>query len=261
MTSLPLHPVATPAPDGRGCSVVVDNLTAGYGTAHPVLRDVSLRVPCGECWAVVGPSGGGKTTLLRSLLGLVRPTCGTVCVTTGDTLSAAGRGSIGYIPQQLGLVRSMTARQNTLLGSLGRLPRWRSALGLFPAIEIERADEALDAVGLGGRGGERVTAMSGGERRRVAIARALVQRPRLLLADEILAEVDRVTARGILALLERIRAETGMTIVCVEHDLDAACQLAQRVVVMAGGRKVREAAPDELRGRDASDIFRAVALA
>lgn len=249
-------PVRAVAPGGAP-AIVVDTVTAGYARGRPVLRDVSFEVPAGAWWAVVGPSGCGKTTLLRAILGVLRPSGGQVRFPGSD----ATRGALGYIPQQLGLVRNLSVRQNALLGGLGRLGAWRSIAGRFARIEVEAADAALEAVGLGGRGDDPVTSLSGGERRRVAIARALVQRPRILLADEFLAELDPVTSRAIVDVLTRVRAETGMTILCVEHDLHAAAMAAERVVVLVGGRKVREVDPARLEAIDAATLFRPVALA
>jgi phosphonate transport system ATP-binding protein len=247
----------TDAVAGAAPAIVVDDVTVGYDGRAAVLHAVSFAVPAGAWWAVVGPSGCGKTTLLRAILGVLRPSAGTVRL-PGRRMS---RAALGYIPQQLGLVRNLTARQNTLLGGLGRLGPWRSIMGRFTAAEVAAAEIALEAVGLGGRGDTPVTALSGGERRRVAIARALVQRPRVLLADEFLAELDPVTSRSIVDVLGRLRAETGMTILCVEHDLHAAAQAADRVVVLVGGRKVREVDTSRLDADDADTLFRPMALA
>ena len=242
-------------------AVIVDRLTAGYAPRKPILRDISLTVPAGECWAIIGPSGGGKTTLLRAVLGLVRPQSGSVTLPGMQAHATMRSGTIGYIPQQLGLVRNLTVRQNVLLGGVGKMSWTRTIAGMFSGDDVDRAEDALTSVGLAGRGKERVTALSGGERRRVAIARTLVQRPRILLADEFLAEVDRVTAESILDLLARVRADTGMTVLCVEHNLEAACRIAHRLVVLAGGRKLRELAPCDAGCEDACELFRAVATA
>lgn len=247
--------------DERPHAVVIDRLTAGYSPCRTILRNVSLKVPQGACWAIVGPSGGGKTTLLRAVLGMVRPDSGEVRLPLLPVAGCDRRCAIGYIPQQLGLVRNMTVRQNVLLGGVGRMPRGRSLVGMFTRGESAAADEALASVGLAGRGRESVAKLSGGERRRVAIARALIQRPQILLADEFLAEVDQVTATSILDLLTAVCASTGMTILCVEHNLEAACRIAERIVVLADGCKVREIDPADAEGADAEDLFRIAALA
>lgn len=236
-------------------AVLLSHITAGYGGA-PIVRDVDLTVPEGACWAIVGPSGGGKTTLLRVIAGLIEPERGQVNRADANGANGDGRSAVGYIPQNLGLVRNATARENVLLGALGRLSWWRSLLGLYPAEERRMADEALARVGLAGRGGDRVDQMSGGERRRVVIARALLQRPKLLLADEFLAEVDHVTAEEILDLFRTLRTENGMTVIFVDHHIEMACRLADRVVIMVDGAKSRELSPTEAAQASLETLFR-----
>lgn len=241
---------------GAPPALVLEGVTAGYGRQPPILHDLDLILPQGESWAILGPSGGGKTTLLRVVLGLLEPRRGKVLRPCATGRGPTGSGSIGYIPQNLGLVRNLTVRENVLLGALSRLPRWRSLLGVFPKEEVERAEEAIAAVGLDGRGDDRVETLSGGQRRRVAIARALVQRPRLLLADEFLAELDRVTAREVIALLRDLRETTGMTILFVDHDVETACRIADRVAVLVAGRKVCELEPGEKTAALVCDLYR-----
>ena len=221
--------------------VVLRAVSARYARSALVLRNIDLVVPLGGCVAVTGPSGGGKTTLLRVVLGLVPPEAGAVerpCL--AHCTNGRSCGGVGYIPQNLGLVRNLTVLENVLLGALPRLSWWRSVVGRFPGEEVARAEQALAAVGLDGRGGSRVEALSGGQRRRVAIARALVQRPRLLLADEFLAELDRGCANEMIALVNQLRAETGVTVLFVEHDVDTACRMAERIVVLADGQTMCE---------------------
>lgn len=247
-------------PEPPGDALVLRDVDACYGHGQ-ILEDFDLRVPCGACWAVVGPSGAGKTTLLRVILGTLVPCHGTVMRPALETESGSRRGSVGYIPQNLGLVRNRTALQNVLLGALNRLPWWRTLTGRFPTREARQAEEALCWVGLRGRGGERIERLSGGERRRVAVARALLQRPDVLLADEFLAEVDRVTSREIIDLLERLRESTGMTLLFVDHDIENACRIADRVVVLSGGSKIRELEASRVDPSRVRELFRMPAMA
>ncbi len=249
------QPLAAPAAVNH--ALIVESLTAGYQPGRSVLHNVSFSVPQGAWWAVVGPSGGGKTTLLRVLMGVLKPTSGRV-----DVSGADGRGvKLGYVPQQLGLVRNLTVLDNVLLGGIGRMGWWRSLLGRFSSDEVEAAELALLEVGLGGRGKDRVTQLSGGERRRVAIARAVIQQPQLLIADEFLAELDPITSASIVLVLQRLRERTGVTILCVEHDLHTAAAAADHLVVMVGGRKIREVDASDIDTTDPTALFKWIQLA
>jgi phosphonate transport system ATP-binding protein len=244
--------IVEPAPP----ALVLRDVTAGYTRSHPIVRNFDMCVPEGGCWAILGPSGCGKTTLLRLVLGSLRPDSGQI-ERPGVDGGGHRSGEIGYIPQNLGLVRHLTVRENVLLGALSRLPWWRSFAGRFPACELLEADDALAAVGLMGRGDEFVHALSGGERRRVAIARAIVQRPRLLLADEFLAELDGDTAQEIVDLLQELRRTYKLTIVFVDHDVEKACSIADRVVVLVKGEKVGELNPADTTTSQIREMFRA----
>jgi phosphonate transport system ATP-binding protein len=252
-----------PTPDACATpALVLHGVSAGYGGDRAIVHDVDLAIPEGGCWAILGPSGCGKTTLLRVVLGMLRPVRGHI---ERPTLRQRGRvcrtGEIGYIPQNLGLVRHLSARDNVLLGALSRIAWWRSVSGRFPAAELAAADAALAAVGLGGRGTEKVQTLSGGERRRVAIARAIVQRPRILLADEFLAELDAHTSQEIVELLQALRRSHNLTIIFVDHDVEAACRIADRVVVLCRGRKVAELDPAATTTASIRELFRAPLVA
>lgn len=231
----------------RAPAIVLQDVCAGYPTAPAVLCGVDLTVPRGACVAVIGPSGGGKTTLLRTIAGLVPVTRGKVW--------CASRGPIGYIPQNLGLVRNRTVEHNVLLGALPRMGTLGSLTGRFPAHERQAAHDALAHVGLAGRGGERIETLSGGERRRVAVARALLQRPEVLLADEFLAEVDRLTAESIIRLLAGLRRQWGLTLVIVDHDVELVRRLADSVAVLVDGRLTRECAPEAVSADGLAQMF------
>lgn len=212
---------------------------------------MSLDIGAGECVLLVGPNGSGKSTLLRLLAGLLDPRTGTVA-----RPDPRKPGALGYIPQRLGLVRHATARTNVLLGAVPRLAGWRRLTGTFPTAERAAAEAALGAVGLAGRGDDLVEAMSGGERRRVTLARALLQRPRVLLADEFLAEVDHVTAEDLVNLLMRMRRETGMTMVVADHDVAQTARLADRVAVVVRGRVVDVVTPRAVTPETLRALFR-----
>ena len=210
------------------------NLAVGYdGT--PVLADLTFSVEEGSTLAVVGRSGCGKTTLLKTLAGILDPLEGEATVLGTRLPATPPAGQLGYIPQSLGLVGHGTVLRNVLHGTLADLGLLGSLLGRFPPDAEQAARTSIEKVGLEGMGGTRVSELSGGQRRRVAIARALVQEPRLLLADEMLSELDAVTARSIVDCLRTLQDETAMTVVVVEHDLDVAEDISDRLLRLEGG--------------------------
>jgi ABC-type Mn2+/Zn2+ transport system ATPase subunit len=190
-------------------SVAADNLAVGYGAPEPALRDVTFAVEAGGGLCVLGPNGGGKTTLFRALIGELEPMAGSVRVD----------GRPAYVAQtdRTRLDFPVSALDVALMGSLGRGRWW------LPPTRTDRdaAHAALDRVGLGGAAGERFGELSGGQRQRVLLARALVQDARVLLLDEPLAGVDPASAEAIDSLFADLRAE-GRTLLVSTHDVQSA---------------------------------------
>lgn len=204
----------------------------------PVFSGLSLDVRRGEFVALVGPSGAGKTTLLRCLVRLLEADHGDISV-AGHPMHelssgklAEARRDIGFVFQQFNLVRRRSARDNVVCGRLASTSFWRVALGRFERQDLLAAEAALARVGLHDRSCLRADRLSGGQQQRVAIARALVQRCSVLLADEPIASLDPVSARGILALLRSIAHDEGLTVLCSLHQHDLARQYADRVVAL-----------------------------
>ena len=202
-----------------------------------------LVVGEGERVAIVGHNGAGKSTLLRVLSGFTRPTAGRVSV-LGARLDTplpperlrALRREAGQVLQGLHLVPRLSALENVLIGSLGRVTGWRSWVRRYPAHEIERAHAALVEVGMLDKASMRTDALSGGERQKVAIARLLVQAPRLILADEPTAALDPAAAQEICRALGT--ATAGATLVSVVHNTALLPLLAERVIGLRQGRIV-----------------------
>jgi putative ABC transport system ATP-binding protein len=205
----------------------------GRETVH-ALRGVDLSIEDGEWLAIQGPTGHGKSTLLQILGGLDRPTKGVVEL-GGRDLARLGEGqltkvratSIGFVFQTFNLIPTLSAQENveTALVPL-RVPA---------AERGERAGQALADVGLADRASHLPSELSGGQQQRVAIARALVKRPGVLLADEPTGNLDEGTRDEIIALLDRLWRELGLTMVMVTHDSTVARQ-AQRLGLMSNGR-------------------------
>lgn len=207
--------------------------------------------------ALVGPSGSGKSSLVAVLAGQRAPSAGRVEV----------GGRVARIHQDLRLVPQASALRNVLHGCLDRVGLWRSLK--FPAVERARAEALLRRVGLGHRLQAPVRTLSGGEAQRVAIARALMHDPDILLADEPVASLDPENARAIMALLDELRRERGLTLVSVLHDLDLAKAHADRIVRLQAGHVVAAHRPPPMppapeasarRGPRGAVVFAALGL-
>lgn len=216
-------------------------LTKSYGR-RTALDHASISVLPGEFVVVLGASGSGKTTLFRCLTRLTEPDRGEIFI-AGQPMHAlkgrhlaAARSNIGVVFQQFNLVRRLSALDNVLAGRLRGTPLWRVMLGQFATADIDRAVEALDAVGLGDHIQQRADTLSGGQQQRVAIARALVQDARIILADEPVASLDPQTAISILSVLHGLTRSHGLGVLCTLHQPGLAAQFADRTLTMRAGR-------------------------
>jgi phosphonate transport system ATP-binding protein len=227
-----------------------DRVWFAYRNRDWVLRDVSLAIPAGQHTVIMGPSGTGKTTLLRVLAGILKPGEGRVAVFGQPTngFDQRRRSSlIGYIPQQLGLVRSLSALDNVLMGSLGRIGVGKALFGLFPRAETDRAEAALDMMGIAHKRSEQVFRLSGGERQRVAIARTLLQHPRIVIADEFASDLDLALASEILSRIRRAADKENITFVMSMHRLGLARQCGDDVLALKDGEIVPGYIGNQLR--------------
>lgn len=214
------------------------------------ITDVSFRVERGQFVAILGASGAGKTTLFRSLAGLMPLDSGKALLGGVDVggLHSRERRRIAVVFQQFNLVGRLTALQNVLAGRLGYVPAWRGWLRRFARSDVLLALESLERVGLIAHATQRADTLSGGQQQRVAIARALTQQPDVILADEPVASLDPRSGEGILELLRGIcRSEKdGVAVICSLHQPSFARKFADRVVGLADGRIVVDIAAGEL---------------
>ncbi|MBH0238923.1 methionine ABC transporter ATP-binding protein [Methylobrevis albus] len=226
--------------DTRPVQVVFEGVGKVYrprgGQEVHALADVGFDVREGEVFGIIGRSGAGKSSLIRLVNGLERPTAGRVRVEGAD-VAALGEGDltalrrrIGMIFQGFNLLASSTVEDNVAL------PLRLAGIGRREA--RRRAAEALELVGLSDKARAYPGRLSGGQKQRAGIARALVQKPKLLLSDEATSALDPETTRSILALLRDINAKLGLTIILITHEMEVIRDIADRVAVIEGGRIV-----------------------
>ena len=223
----------------------MNDVWASYDGKNYSLKEITLSIERGTNYAIVGQSGSGKSTLLKLINGMMNPSKGQIKVdyqTPNMNKKQFRRemSKIGYIPQSLGLVKNISVLENVLIGALPRIGTLNSLLKNFPEHEIEEAKKIIKLVGLNGKENRKTYMLSGGEKRRVAIARALMQKPILLLADEIVSELDQVTAREIMDLVADAQKRLNLTAVMVHHDMQLALEYANRVAVIKEGQKILE---------------------
>lgn len=208
------------------------DLSVGYD--ETLISDISIRIQTGETIAILGPSGIGKTTLLRTIAGLIVPLSGEVIH------EFPKRSGIGYVPQRLGLVKHSTVRNNVAIGARTRKPRWYPAILPLGSELNSDVDSALTSLGIEVFSNNPVRILSGGQQRRVAIARALVQRPKLILADEFLGELDRDNVESIIEATKSLVSEIGATLIMVEHNEERAIEIADKVWRIVDGKVIEE---------------------
>jgi len=239
----------------------IKNLSKEYTRGKPVLRDINLDFAARGFTAVIGPSGTGKSTLIRCINRLVEPTAGSILFQGHDLVKLSGqalreaRRGIGMVFQEYNLVERLTVMENLLTGRLGYVSPLKAWLRKFPQADIDAAFELLDTVGLTGFANQRADSLSGGQRQRVGIARAVMQQPKLLLADEPTSSLDPKTSVEIMTLVRELGAAKGIPIIVNMHDVELARRFADRIVGMSGGCLVYDGAPAGLSDVQLTAIY------
>ena len=230
--------------ESKGGTLVVETLTVPFGIAAG-LTDVDLTVPAGARLAIVGPSGVGKTTLLRAIAGLTPTTGGRIVVAGRDvTALRPEERDVVYLHQTPVLFEHLSVGENVAFAlRIRRVP---------DAVVRTRVTDVLAAVRLTGFEHRAPHSLSGGQRHRVALARAIAARPAVLLLDEPLSALDPALRDEVRAAIVAAQQESGAAMVLVTHDLDDAGMLADDVAVVLDGRIVQRATPQELFARPAS---------
>ena len=243
---------AASAPAAAAPALSVRNLVKEYVAGRAVLRGISLEFPTRGVTAVIGPSGTGKSTLIRCINRLVEPTSGEI-VFEGRDLTRLGkqelreaRRRIGMVFQEYNLVERLTVMENVLSGRLGYVTPLKAWLRRFPERDVDRAFELLETVGLSAFAHARADSLSGGQRQRVGIARAAMQQPRLLLADEPTSSLDPKTSVEIMALMQALSEMHAFPVIVNIHNVELARRFADRIVGMTGGAVVFDGPPEAL---------------
>lgn len=226
----------------NGVSVRIEKLNKYFGSNH-VLRDIDLNVEAGETFSIIGPSGTGKSILLRHVIGLETPDSGSILI-NGEPLETTPRSyRSSMVFQSSALFNSLSVGENIGL--------WLREHRICPESKIlEIISEKLAIVGLEGKENLKTAELSGGMKKRVAIARSLAMEPGLVLYDEPTAELDPVTTDELAETIVSLRGRTGNTTIIVTHDLNFALYLSDRIAMMHQGHIVAIGTPSEIKASD-----------
>ena len=246
--------------------IVVKDLTKSYDGTVEAIKNISLTIEKGEFTVIFGPSGVGKSTLLRCLNYLVKPTSGDVIIEgqrVGDLSTAkllGLRSRVGMIFQDFNLVNRMSVLSNVMCGRLHGLSVLRALTYSFAQADHEAAVHALRRAGLDDVElyNRRADTLSGGQRQRVGIARMLVQNPKVILADEPVASLDMKMQHIIMRLVSDIAAKDDITVVMSLHHLDLAKQYASRIIGMSDGQVAFDGPPESLSDDIIDKVFKMV---
>jgi sulfate/thiosulfate transport system ATP-binding protein len=236
-------------------SIVVESVSKRFGE-FTALNDVSLSVRDGSLTALLGPSGGGKSTLLRVIAGLEQPDEGRVLIGGEDaTVKPPQRRNVGFVFQHYAAFKHMTVAKNVAFGlTIRKRQGWRMP-ARTRSEEIEaRVDELLKLVHLDGFAHRYPSQLSGGQRQRMALARALAVQPRVLLLDEPFGALDATVRKELRAWLRRLHDEVHVTTVFVTHDQEEAMEVAEQIVVLNHGDIEQTGSPRDLYEKPANEF-------
>ena len=242
--------------------LLINGLYKEYRAGEPVLKNINLSIDASGLTAIIGPSGTGKSTLIRCINRLIDPTDGQIMFMGLNLAQLKGKAlrearcHIGMVFQEYNLVERLTVIENVLCGKLGRLPIWRPLLRKFSDQDITRAFDLIDSVGLSQEfASRRADALSGGQRQRVGIARALMQEPSLILADEPTSSLDPKTSVEIMELLDQVSRQRQVPVIVNIHNVDLARRFASRIIGMSAGQVVFDGPPDALQDIHLNEIY------
>ncbi|MDK2868261.1 MAG: phosphonate transport system ATP-binding protein [Clostridiales bacterium] len=234
--------------------ICLEKVRKNFGE-NQVLKEIDFELKKGEFTVILGSSGAGKSTLLRCINGLCVPTDGKITI-NGMEVNKRNinkiRKRVGFIFQDINVVGNLNVMQNVLIGRLGYKSPWNI---FFSKEEKDKAEQAIEMVGLIDKIHTRVDKLSGGQRQRVGIARVLVQNPDIILADEPVASLDPVTGQGIMELIRKINQEMGTIILCNLHQLEYAKKYGQRIIGISEGKIQFDKNSSDINDNDLRTIY------
>lgn len=228
-----------------------DHVGVTYPNGYSGLRDVTVDIPAGQMVGVVGLSGAGKSTFVRSINGLVKFTEGDITIGGTSLGGLSGRGlrelrsRVGMVFQGFNLAKRTTVLNNVLMGRLYHTSAWRTLIGAWKKDDVDMALNALARVEIVPKAYARASELSGGQQQRVGIARTLAQRPQIILADEPVASLDPPTSHVVMRDLQKINAELGITVITNLHFLDLARRYSDRLIGLRAGEIVFDGVESE----------------
>ena len=232
-----------------------------YIPGKPILKGINIEINTPGIIAIIGPSGTGKSTLLRCINRLIEPTSGEIIFHQSNLCLAKGRQlrqlrrHVGMVFQEYNLVERLSVIENVLTGRLGYMSAWQAWRRKFSQDDIDMAFQLLEAVGLTEHANKRADSLSGGQRQRVGIARAVMQDPHILLADEPTSSLDPKTAVEIMELLEKFAEEKNIPTLVNIHDVNLARRFAKRMIGMSDGIVVYDGAPEGITDDHLKQIY------
>ena len=239
----------------------VKELKKEYVSGNPVLKGVNFSIEEAGLVAIIGPSGTGKSTLLRCINRLIDSTEGQIIVNDVDICQTKGRPlrklrrKLAMVFQEYNLVERLSVMENVLSGRLGYMSTWQAWRRNYTQQDINSAYELLGSVGLAEHATKRADSLSGGQRQRVGIARAVMQNPSIILADEPTSSLDPKTAVEIMELLEKFALEKNIPVLINMHDVNLAKRFAKRIIGMSNGYVIYDGQPEGITDDHLKEIY------